>query len=98
MSLDPGKEALFHRLREDISHVGAARTDKIAVDAACAAFKHRRWFPGYTYVGVDIDDTLLRQGIAAHPEDFAFCADVTKHPVGHAFAGSGCFHAYHYKC
>lgn len=95
MSVHPGKEALYRRLRADIKRSGKNGTDCIAVDAACAAFKHRRCFPGYTYVGVDMNDTLLRQGIAAYPEDFAVCADITTPPRWLRLRRPGRFHAHH---
>lgn len=86
MTTDPAKQVIYNQLRIDASSIASNKSGLVVVDAASGRFKHRYFFPNYSYVGVDINRDLIFDGIKKYPNDFGFHADISHNVIGISFA------------
>ena len=88
MSVNPEKRAFFQILREHSKQVAFGKNQPLTVvDAASAGFKNRYLFANFIhYVGIDIDAEALLMGLERYPDDYAVLADISRQPIGSAFA------------
>lgn len=78
MFLRPYKTVVFNHLAKILADISTHHKGKFAVDAASAGMKNKDLFRDLKYIGVDIDQKALEEGLKMHPTAIGVYADLTK--------------------
>lgn len=77
-SLRPSKHFLWHLFSRDIEH---SQGFEIGLDLACGKMGNRHLFKTNEYIGVDIDESRLNEGVSKYPEAQAISSSLENLPV-----------------
>ena len=71
----PTKSALYRVISRNIKR--ARLINDLGIDMACARFDHRElFFPVKTYIGLDLHEERLREGLRKYPNDYGILCDI----------------------
>jgi SAM-dependent methyltransferase len=74
----PPKSSLYRKIYKEIQKEDWGKhSEVIGIDAACARFEHRKlFFPVKRYIGLDMNEERLREGLRKHPDDIGILCDI----------------------